>query len=1146
MDNLKININGKEVDAVRGQTILEVARLNGIEIPTLCYDERLKPYGGCGLCVVEVAGNPKLLRSCATEVAPGMVINTDSPRVQESRKLTLELLLSDHNGDCRGPCVNACPAHLDVQGYVGLIANRQYREALALIKESMPIPASIGRVCPHPCETACRRQLVEEPISIAQLKYFIADKDLGSPEPYLPEKALPTGKHAAVVGAGPAGLTAAYFLARAGHGVTVYDAMPQGGGMLRYGIPEYRLPKAVLDQEIDLIEKMGVEFIYNTRIGVDISLDYLQENYDVVFLGIGAWESSSIRCKGEDLPEVLGGIDFLREVALHKEVRIGERVAVVGGGNTAMDAARTALRLGAGEVVVLYRRTREEMPAEEIEINEAEEEGVKFRFLVSPIEIYAENGHVTSIRLQKMELGEPDASGRRRPVPIPGAEETIPIDTVIKAIGQQVNPEGITVALSKWNTIVVDESTLATNIPGVFAGGDGVTGPKIAIDAVAQGKRAAESMIAYLAGQEFPVSEPYLVKQEGLTSEDFAEETKIPRVKMPHLAPSERNSNFREVNLGLNDAEAIKEAGRCLECGCRDYFECKLIRYANDYAVQPERLKGSKRQEKVEDDHPFLERNSEKCILCGMCVRICEEVMGVTALGLVNRGFESLVAPEFLRPLKDSCCISCGQCVSICPTGALIERCPVDKHVPLKMKEKETVCSYCGVGCETVINTRGDLVMRALPKGSGLLCSKGRFGFEAFIRDRLTKPLVRRDGQLVEAPWDAAIKDAVGAVQRIWALYGKESLAIAVSPSYTLEETSAAAGFGWQALGTDCLFTFTPDTSSGLEAVFGCCEHQTGFEELMATDLILQVGSLNESQVAAVKVREAVKQGAKLVVLSPGDGLTDDIAVLNVDPENSTSFLKQVLAAVIKIDQTCAAGEKFDGFAEVKQALVSVIPGAEAREIAELYGKAKNAVIIVDGSTVSPEAVTILADLALVSGKCGRPRNGLLVVTPGGNLSGIRKAGIRTEKNNISDMINCGKIKGMFVFGEDPIGAGLISTADLEKLELLVVVSPWMTETARAASVVLPGATPMETCGTYISCDGKSRSFSRIQEPLACFDNLQVISALTNTLGINHCVECEVDVSGEARLVLPEDADLFRTAVIVDPALQIFNGRIGS
>lgn len=1144
MDNLKLNINGKEVTAVRGQTILEVARQNGIDIPTLCYDERLKPYGGCGLCVVEVAGNPKLLRSCATEVADGMVIFTDSPRVRESRKLTLELLLSDHNGDCRGPCIQACPAHADVQGYVGLIANKQYREALALIKEVMPIPACIGRVCPHPCETACRRQLVEEPISIAQLKYFVADQDLASPEPYLPEIAPPTGKKVAVVGAGPAGLTAAYFLARAGIGVTVYDAMPKAGGMLRYGIPEYRLPKTVLDQEIELIEKMGVKFIYNTRVGADISLDYLRESYDAVFLGIGAWESSSIRCKGEDLPEVLGGIDFLREVALHKEVRIGKRVAVIGGGNTAMDAARTALRLGAREVLVLYRRTREEMPAEDIEIKEAEEEGVQFRFLVSPIEICEENGHVTAIRLQKMELGEPDASGRRRPVPIPGAEETIEIDTVIKAIGQQVNPQGITVALTKWNTIAVDEHTLATNLPGVFAGGDGVTGPGIAIEAVAQGKKAAESIIAYLAGEEFPGAEPYLVKQEGLTPDDFAEVTKVPRVEMPHLSPDERKDNFREVNLGLAAEEAVKEAGRCLECGCRDYFECKLIKYANEYSVQPERLKGAKRQEKLEDDHPFLERNSEKCILCGMCVRVCEEVMGVTALGLVGRGFDSVVAPEFMRPLKETGCISCGQCAAICPTGALMERLPVDKHVPLKMEAKETVCSYCGVGCEVVINTRGDLVLRSLPKKPGLLCSKGRFGFEAFTRDRLTKPLVRRDGALVEASWGEAIKDAVGALQRIWARFGKESVAVAVSPAYTLEEARAAAGFGRQSLGTGSLFSFTPDASSGLEAVWGDYIPQTGFEELKATDLILQVGSLNESHIAAVKVRGAVKQGAELLVLGAENSLTADQAALEVNPENCTSFLKQVLAAVIKMNLACA-GEKVAGYDEIKQALSSVTLGEGAEKVAEVYGKAKNAVIIVDGSMVSAEAVTILADLALVTGKCGRPRNGLIVVTPGGNLAGLRKAGIGTA-NGIHDQLAAGKLKGLFVFGEDPVGAGLLSAADLAKLELLVVVSPWMTETAKAASVVLPGATPLETCGTYISCDGKERSLARIQEPLSGFDNLQVISALTGAVGVNYSVDCK-DKEGapsQVQLVLPEEGKLFKKVAVIDPALRIFQKRL--
>lgn len=396
---IRINIDGQEISGYKGQTILEIARANNIEIPTLCFDEQVKPYGGCGLCLVEMEGNKKLLRACATEISEGMVLFTNSRRVRESRKLTLELMLSDHTGDCRGPCINECPAQTDVQGYIGLIANGKYREAIELIKEKIPLPASIGRVCPHPCETACRRQMVEAPISIAALKAFAADLDLQNQQPYLPVVRPATGKKIAVIGAGPAGLTVAYYTALEGHTVTVYDAMPEGGGMLRYGIPEYRLPKSVLAQEINLIASLGVEFKYNIRIGTDISLDYLRKQYDAVFLGVGAWESSGMRCEGENLPGVVGGIDFLRKVSMGETLQIGSRVAVVGGGNTAMDAARTAIRLGAEQVMILYRRTREEMPAEDIEIAEAMEEGIDFRFLVAPLAIEQDTGQEYIVNL---------------------------------------------------------------------------------------------------------------------------------------------------------------------------------------------------------------------------------------------------------------------------------------------------------------------------------------------------------------------------------------------------------------------------------------------------------------------------------------------------------------------------------------------------------------------------------------------------------------------------------------------------------------------------------------------------------------------------------------------------------------------------
>ena len=366
MNKFRLNINGKEVTGYPGQTILEVAKENDIYIPTLCYDERTKIYGSCGLCMCEVEGNPKLCKACATEIAPDMVVRTNTERVIESRKTNLELLLSNHVGDCRPPCVLACPAQTDCQGYVGLIANGEFEKALELIKDKIPLPAALGRVCPHPCETACRRGLIDEPISIAQLKRFAADMDMDG-EKYVPECAEDTGKSVAIIGGGPMGLSAAYFLRQMGHAVTIFEAMPKAGGMLRYGIPEYRLPKAVLDEEIDTIESMGVDIITNTKIGVDIPFNTVYEEHDAVLLGIGAWVSTGVGCPGEDAEGVIGGIDFLRKVVRNEEIKLGEKVAIVGGGNTAMDACRTAVRLGAKEVYNIYRRTKDEMPADHIE-----------------------------------------------------------------------------------------------------------------------------------------------------------------------------------------------------------------------------------------------------------------------------------------------------------------------------------------------------------------------------------------------------------------------------------------------------------------------------------------------------------------------------------------------------------------------------------------------------------------------------------------------------------------------------------------------------------------------------------------------------------------------------------------------------------
>ncbi len=490
----------------------------------------------------------------------------------------IRLLHINSLGDCLAPCQQRCPAQVDIPLYIYLTARGRYREALEVIKERVPMPLTIGRVCPHFCETVCRRNDLDEPVNINHIKRFCADTELKSGErfdTYLPPF---SGKRVAIVGGGAAGLAAAYYLRRFGHGSTIFEAMPKLGGMLRYGIPEYRLPKETLDWEIEGITGLGnIDVRLEVSMGKDFNIQSLrEEGYDAVFLGLGAWGSRSMRVEGEDLEGVLSGTQYLIRMGLEEDVRIGKKVVVIGGGNTAIDAARTSWRLGAEEVTVLYRRSRQEMPAADFEVDEAEAEGVKFHFLAAPTKLIGENGRVKAIEFLRMELGEPDESGRRRPVPVEGSEAIIEVDNVISAIGQFATydmealkcDEG-QVAMTRWDTVDADENTGQTNIDWVFAAGDGVSGAATVVEGFGAARKAAAGMHRFFEGERRVSGYVDLRTKvwDGAFKEDLKNVPKTPRNKMPDIHVPERQGSFAEVELGFTEEQVLDEARRCLECG---------------------------------------------------------------------------------------------------------------------------------------------------------------------------------------------------------------------------------------------------------------------------------------------------------------------------------------------------------------------------------------------------------------------------------------------------------------------------------------------------------------------------------------------------------------------------------------------------
>jgi len=727
---IRIEVDGKVVEGFEGQTILEVCRDNGIEIPTLCYEPKLPGFGACRMCVVDVEGSEYPPISCSQQAEAEMVVKTQTEEVRRLRATNLELIFSDHNAYCLPPCQNKCPSHIDIPGFLKANAEANFRESTRIFKRTIPFPSVLGRVCPAPCEEHCRRDEVDEAIAIRDTHRYAGDQVLKSMldegiDPPIPFEVQPkTGRRAAVIGSGPAGMAAAYYLLIAGHDVTVFERDPAPGGMLRYGIPQYRLPKVeVLEAEYESVTRLGGRVVCDQGLGRDFGLDDLQnQGFDAVVVAIGCYETNKLGVPGEDADEVLDGLEYLRTATLGLPYpgHAGKRVVVVGGGFTSMDCSRTSIRQGAAEVTLVYRRDMKDMPASN-EVHEAIEEGVTAIFQAGPTRVITDaKGNVTGVEFIRNRPGEPDASGRRRPEPAPGTEFTIPCDRVLLAIGQGpeldwIGPGSEGPQATKQRRLKADAVTFETDRPGVFGTGDVRVGAATVVQAVAEGRRSAYAVDAYLKGLDLSViktrqqlAEP---QPEFLSIVPFTSERKEPRYRLKAMEAEVRNKSYIEYEIPYSREEVVAESTRCLQCTCEAIGFCDLRRLGIEYgttlttlepqfhqgagyrSVTENRFTGVNHDYIRDDSHAFILREPSRCIDCGRCANVCAEVVGAACYDFMRIGFDTLVTTPLDMSLNDTPCVSCGRCAETCPTGALMPK----PRILEKYDVDESRCILCGI-----------------------------------------------------------------------------------------------------------------------------------------------------------------------------------------------------------------------------------------------------------------------------------------------------------------------------------------------------------------------------------------------------------------------------------------------------------------
>ncbi|EIP0119022.1 formate dehydrogenase subunit alpha [Vibrio alginolyticus] len=1229
---IEIVIDGKYRIVEEGLTLLEAAKVCGVEIPSLCGMNKSNEKVPCDLCVVEVeSGGTK--RACELEVYRGLNVVTQSEQLSEHRRKALNRIMTDHYADCEAPCKTACPAGVDIQSYLYHIAQNDHQKAIEVIKRTLPMPLSIGRVCPAFCESECRRSLVDEPIAIRQLKRHAADADLSAHEAYVPEKKPSKGLNIAVVGSGPGGLTAGYYLSNEGYDVTVFESMPKAGGWLRYGIPEYRLPKDILDKEIELMCHNGMQVHTNQKLGVDFTLSLLSEEYDAVCLAVGASQAVEMHYTGSDLEGCYLGVDYLKDYVTEQNYVTGQKVAVIGGGNTAIDCARTARRAGA-DTTLIYRRTRDEMPAEDYEIVEAEHEGVKFHFLTNPAENLAdETGRVNAIRLERMALGEPDASGRRSPKPT-GEFFTEEFDTVIAAVSQKpdlsfLEGEDLSIPLTRWNTSDADEKTMHTGTGNIFSIGDFRRGPATAVEAVGDGRVAAKAIDLFLNGDmaDMPKAAFNSRKEKKLSQVDplhFENIQKVARSIMPELTPAQREQSFAEVELGFDNEEAMQEAARCLECGCQANTDCALRDYSTEYEAEQSfdfslqikshqdwldlRAKDLRHKYEVDRSSEFIEFDANRCISCGQCIQACRDkaVHGVLNFVCDKQGRPALRPddrPHFgsnkngLTLMGDSNCVQCGACVQVCPTGAMVDSRDRSQGRTEDLKAVDTICTYCGVGCKLTMfvdeatNTIRYVKGGDSPVNQGMLCVKGRFGFD-FIgsEERLTTPLIRKDGWLQPASWEEAIQLIANKFSGIKQDFGSNALAGFSSAKTTNEDNYAFQKFVRRELGTNnvdhCARLCHASSVTGLEASLGSGAMTNDIPSIKHSDVIFIIGSDTTSAhpIIASHIKQAIRHhGARLIVADPKRVDMAEHAELYMAhrPGTDVMLLNGVMQQIIKngwYDQEYIE-ERVDGFDTLLQEVMSpaynldkveLVTGVKAEDIqamARMIGTADRTAVYysmgITQHTTGHDNVRSIANLQLLCGNIGIEGGGINPLRGQSNVQGAcdmgalpnsfpgyqkvynpivrQKFAIEWNAPNLpseqgltlTEIIDAAchrDVRGMYIMGENPVLSDPNQAhviEGLEALDFLVVQDIFLTETAQYADVVLPSCSFAEKAGHFTNTERRVQRVNPVvTAPGEAKEDWWIIQEIANAMGSDWDYHCVSDITNEIARVTPQYAGL--------------------